>query len=73
MLALVLADLEDRHDPRVVELGGSLGLGVEPFDLVLIGKWPAKIILRATVRLRLIWRAWNTTPIPPRAISRSIS
>ena len=38
MLALVLPDLEDRHDPRMVEVGGGLGLGVEPLDVVLIGK-----------------------------------
>ena len=30
MLALVLADLEDRHDARMVEVGRRLGLDVEP-------------------------------------------
>ena len=34
-LALVLADLEDRHDARVVELGGRLGLLAEPLDLLV--------------------------------------
>ena len=29
VLALVLADLVDRHDARVVEVGGGLGLDVE--------------------------------------------
>ena len=38
MLALVLADLVDRHDARVVEVGGGLGLGVEPPDVGLVGE-----------------------------------
>ena len=38
MLAVVLADLEDRHDPRMVEVGGGLGLGVEAFDVGLVGE-----------------------------------
>ncbi len=38
MLPLVLPDLENRHDPRVVELGGGLGLGVEAFDIAFIGE-----------------------------------
>ena len=38
MLALVLADLEDRHDPRMVEVGGRLGLGVEALDVGLVGE-----------------------------------
>ena len=38
MLPLVLTDLEDRHDARMVEIGGRLGLGVEAFDVVLIGE-----------------------------------
>ena len=38
MLALVLADLIDRHDPRMVEVGRCLGFRVEPPDVGLIGK-----------------------------------
>ena len=33
-----LADLEDRHDAGVVQLGGRLGLGMEPADVVLGGR-----------------------------------
>ena len=36
-----------------------------------VANWPAAIILSATARLRLTWRARYTTPIPPRAISPS--
>ena len=35
MLALVLADLVDRHDAGMVEVGGRLGLEVEPLDVGL--------------------------------------
>ena len=38
MLALVLADLVDRHDPRMVEVGGRLGLGVEALDVGVVGE-----------------------------------
>ena len=38
MLALVLADLEDRHDARMVEVGRRLGLGVEALDVGLVGE-----------------------------------
>jgi hypothetical protein len=38
MLPLVLADLEDRYDSRMVEVGRRLGLGVEPFDVGVVGK-----------------------------------
>ena len=38
MLALVLADLVDRHDARMVEVGRRLGLGVEPLDVGLVGE-----------------------------------
>ncbi len=34
--AVVLADAEDRHDVRVVELGGSLGLALEPQPLLVV-------------------------------------
>ena len=74
VLALVLADLVDRHDARVVEVGRRLGLGVEPLDVGLVGKLAGEDHLRARpCRLRLTCRAWNTTPMPPRAISRMIS
>ena len=36
MLPLVLADLEDRHDRRMVEVGGGLCLGVEALDVGVI-------------------------------------
>ena len=38
MLALVLADLEDRHDARMVEVGRRLGLDVEAADVGLVGE-----------------------------------
>ena len=38
MLAFVLANLEDRHDPRMVQVGGRLGLGMESLDVVVVGK-----------------------------------
>ena len=38
MLALVLADLVDRHDARVVEVGRGLGLGVEALDVGVVGE-----------------------------------
>ena len=38
VLALVLADLVDRHDVGVVEVGGRLGLDVEPLDVGLGGE-----------------------------------
>ena len=38
MLALVLADLVDRHDARMVEVRGGLGLDVEPLDVGLGGE-----------------------------------
>ena len=34
----MLPDLENRHDPRVVEVGRRLGLGVEAHDIGLVGK-----------------------------------
>ncbi len=33
MLPLVFADLEDRHDARMIEIGRGLGFGMEPFDV----------------------------------------
>ena len=38
MLALVLADLVNRHDPGMVEIGGCLGLDVEPLDVRVVGE-----------------------------------
>ncbi len=38
MLPLVLSHLENRDDPRMVKVGGSLGLGVEALDVCLVGK-----------------------------------
>jgi hypothetical protein len=35
VLAVVLADFEDGHDMRVVQIGGSLGLGVEAGHVAL--------------------------------------
>ena len=35
---LMLADLVDRHDPGMVELGGGLGLGAEPANLLSAGE-----------------------------------
>ena len=47
VLALVLADLEDRDDPGVIEIGRGLGLGVEALDVGLIGKLAGEDHLRA--------------------------
>jgi hypothetical protein len=38
MLTRVLADLVDRHDPGVIEVGCRLGLGVEPLDVAVVGE-----------------------------------
>ena len=38
MLALVLPNLEDRHDPRMVQVGGRLGLGSETLDVGVVRK-----------------------------------
>ncbi len=38
MLSLVLADLKDRNNPRVVEAGGGFRFGVEAFDVDLLGE-----------------------------------
>ena len=38
MLPVVLADLVDRHDAGMVEVGGGLGLGVEPLDVGVVGE-----------------------------------
>ena len=38
MLPLVLPDLEDRDDAGMVEVGGRLGLGVEAFDVGVVGE-----------------------------------
>ena len=42
MLPLVLAHLEDRHDPRMIEVGRRLGLGVEPLDVDVVGELAGK-------------------------------
>ena len=42
MLTVVLADFEDRDDPRMVEFGRRLGLGIEPFDVTVVGKLPGQ-------------------------------
>src|SRR5262245_61231260 len=49
MLALVLADLEDRHDPRMVEVGRRLGLGVEPPHVGLVSELAGEDHLQANV------------------------
>ena len=38
MLAFMLADFEDRHDPRMVQIGGGLGFGMEAFDVGVVGE-----------------------------------
>ena len=73
MLALVLADLEDRHDAWMVEVGGGLGLGVEAFDVGLVGELAGEDHLERDGPVQADLPAWKTTPMPPRAISRMIS
>ena len=65
--------LEDRHDPRVVEVGRSLGLLAESPDLPFTGERPGQDHLHRnrTIEARLPRR--YTTPIPPREISSSSS
>ena len=54
----MLADLVDRHDVRVVELGDGLGLVLEPRAArPAEANRPARIIFRATGRFRLSCRA----------------
>ena len=38
VLSVVLADLVDRHDPGMIEVGGGLGLRVEPLDVGVVSK-----------------------------------
>ncbi len=42
MTALVLAELENRHDARMLQLGGGRGLGVEAFDVLRAGETAAE-------------------------------
>ena len=42
LLALVLADLVDRHDVGMVEIGGRLGLGAEALDVARRGERAAE-------------------------------
>ena len=50
MLPLVLANLENRHDTRMIEVGRRLGFDVEaPHIASSSASWPARIILSATV------------------------
>ena len=69
MLAPMLADFVNGDDIRVLQVGGRFGLAQEPCDFFRAGQAPARIIFRATSRCRLVCRAFQTTPIPPRAIS----
>ena len=38
VLAIVLADLENRHDSRMIKTGSGLGLGVEPLNVSISGE-----------------------------------
>ena len=70
MLAVVLADLVDGDDVGVLQVGGGFGLAQEIVATSSgLARAPARIILRATSRFRLVCRAFQTTPMPPRAIS----
>ena len=42
VLPVVLADLVDRHDAGMVEVGRGLGLGAEPRDVGLVGELPGQ-------------------------------
>ena len=54
VVPFVLADFEDRHDTGMVKRSGGLSLLVETAKLRAVASWPVRIILSATVRLRLI-------------------
>jgi hypothetical protein len=54
MLRFVLPDLVDWHDAGMIEAGPGLGFGIKPLDVRLARERPARIILSATIRLRLI-------------------
>jgi hypothetical protein len=73
VLPLVVADLVDEDDVRVVQAGGGFGLGAEALHLRRRRQMAREIIFRATTRFRLICRARYTTPMPPRASSSSNS
>ena len=70
VLTLVLADLIERHDVR----DGRAGRRSRPrsrnrWTSAGVARWPARIILSATMRSSRTFRALKTTPMPPRAIS----
>ncbi len=73
MLAAVLADLVDGDDVGVLQIGGGLGLAEEPLHFVRAGQGAGADHLEGHVRFRLVCRAFQTTPMPPRAISSSSS
>ena len=49
MLAVVLADLVNRDDVGVLEIGGGLGLGAEPRDVSDVGQRPGENHLQRDV------------------------
>jgi len=57
MMPLVLPDLVNGHDVRMVQFGGGLGFGLEALHGLGEASEPPWIILMATVRLSRCWRA----------------
>ncbi len=62
-----------RDDSRMVEVGGGLGLGVEAPDVGLIGELAGEDHFQGDLAVEANLPAAKTTPMPPRASSRSIS
>ena len=73
VLAVDLARVVDRHDIRMPQTAGRLGLGMEAADVVGEASRLERIILMATRRSRSVCRARKTTPMPPRPISSNSS
>ena len=58
VLSLVFSDLVDCHDVRMLQVGSRFGLGQEAPHILFTGQLTGQeIILTATVRFRLTWRA----------------
>lgn len=63
--ALVLADVIERADVRVIEGADRLGFAFEAFAAIGIGRGCLDRILMATVRFSLLSLARYTSPMPP--------
>jgi len=69
----VFADFVDGNDVRVLQLAAASAFGAETLDEFLAGIGTGQDHFQGHNRLRLVWRALKTTPMPPWAISSSSS